>query len=165
MEGTQNIAPTEEFKSLQEKIDSLLSEREHEKTQVMMNHLGGIYQSLQSETIDGVNRKYPGLDNDDLAINVGSLIRSSDFQRAVMSRIPNAGPKELIIEAYKWYGGEVVDSNGVKSLSNNNTNHNERARKASISQPGRSVPGSKIATRKYSSIDDALDAAMNDLKS
>lgn len=164
-EVSNNNDSTPQFLALQDKLDRLVSERENEKTTQITSYLGNIYQTLQMETNENGASRYPGLMDDDLAHRVGSLVKEPAFQQAVMRRIPNPGPREYLIEAYKWEGGEVIgSSNSIKSQSQTKElPHSEKARKASISQPGRSVQGNKTQTKRFASTEDAIDAAINDL--
>lgn len=159
----------DEINTLRNQVNQLISEREHEKTShaeaqhtILVSNLAGIYDGLQREMHDGGVRKYPDLDNNELSVDIGSLITSAEFQRSVGRRIPNFTVPDLVLEAYRSLGGKVNEApNQIKSL--NNQEHKERARRASTSQPARSVPGNKTSQKRFKTTDEAVDAAFSDL--
>src|SRR5690606_9927362 len=107
--------------------------------------------------------RFPDVKNDEegtrLAANIGSLVRQPEFQAAVRARIPGASLREFVVEAYRWYGGRVDESEGAKSQ----VNHLEKAKRAAASVPGRGASNGALPKKKFSDVGDAIEAALEAL--
>ena len=69
----------------------------------------------------------------------------------------------MIIEAYRWHGGRVVEQAGSNS-SGTPQKHIEKAKKAAASKPGRAPVSAGPNPKKYRTLSGALDAALADLE-
>ncbi len=73
-------------------------------------------------------------------------------------RIPGAGLRELVVEAYRFHGGRVDES---QAKSPQTQEHLTRARRAAASVPGRAGQSSR-PKKTYKDFDSALDAAFEE---
>lgn len=122
-----------------------------------------VFDSMMNEKNKAGTTRFPDVKTDEegtrLASNIGSLVRSPDFQAAVRSRIHGAGLRELVVEAYKWYGGRIDDSEATKSQ----VNHLAKASRAASSVPGRGGSAGQLPKKKFVDTGDAIDAALDEL--
>lgn len=165
-DAPQKNVPDENFTALQKEVEALRLEREQERLQVLGQHFGAVFQSLAEEKNKAGTQRYLDLQDTEagfkLASEIGSLIRKPDFQQAVRSRIPGAGLREFVVEAYRWFGGRVDESES--SRSQQNSNHVQKAKRAASSVPARGGGNGGGSRKQYGDLESALHAAWEELK-
>lgn len=161
----QNAPASPEISDLRNQVQALTSKLQADEVRRLAMQFDEVFGSMRSATNGAGEPMFPDLTPDDrgraLAMRIGSLVRSRDFVAAVRSRIPGASLRDLVVEAYRWHGGRVSESAGTRSLTDNE--QIERARRAASSQPGRGLPGAKPSKRKFATLEQALDAALDEL--
>lgn len=161
---------------LQEKINSLESKITQAETAQVVSRMQSAWSQFENEKNAIGERKYPDITDSEsglaLASRIGSLVGgttdlSRQFIANVQARNPDANMQDLIREAYKFHGGrinEAVHQTGTQAAADNT--QIIRAKRASVSQPGRAASASSSANgdgKKYKTYREAVAAALAEL--
>ena len=157
----------EDVRALQSDVSTLRSKLEAQELKETAGYFRNVFESLQAEKNAAGAPKFPALSNDEAGIRlsgkIGSLVRNAEFRQAVQERIPGAGLREFVVEAYRWQGAQVDDSTAPLKSPQSNQEHIAKARRAAASQPGRPSRFSPSQKGKAKDIGSALDMAFGEL--
>lgn len=116
--------------------------------------------------------KYPDVNESEaglrLSSSIGSLVRgdtelSKQFVALAKSRIPNLTYNGLLAEAYKYCGGQVIDS--AVSRTQSTQEHIAKSSRAASSVPGRGAQSTSSGpVKKYKTTREAAAAALADFR-
>lgn len=153
-----------EITSLRDEVSQLKNKQATAELQQLGQMFGQVFETMQKETNKAGSQRFADLTDDEAGLaragQIGSLIRSQDFQRAVQARIPGAGLRDYVEQAYRWFGFRVDDSEPSRSQA---SNHIQKANRAAASVPGRGVANA-VPNRKKGDWDHAINAALEELE-
>ena len=164
--ATTGAAPADDkISSVLATVEELKRELATERTQKAAQFFGQTFSEVVGVKNAAGGTRLPDINDTDAGLKlaglVGSTIRSSEFQQAVLARNPNANLKDMIVEAYRWHGGRVDDAAG--NGQSTPQKHIQTAKKAAASKPGRAPVSAGPNPKKYTTLSGALDAALADL--
>lgn len=145
---------------IQARLNQLEQELKRRENEGVQRQFVDVFTSLQTEkAANGANRFLDLQDTEEgkqLAFDIGSQLRDQAWVERTKRRMPTAGLRELVVEAYKYLGGRIDES---KESPQQKTEEIKRAKSASASVPGRSssIPG-KFG-KKAKTLEEAVDAA------
>ena len=153
----------------QERIDRLESWIEQETRSRQAHSLGQVWSRMEGSLNAAGSKRFPDLNDTEsgitLASKIGTLIRNPEFQRAVQERIPGATIDHVVVEAYRWHGGRVDDSETASRSQSSQSQQIAKSRRASASVPGRGAQtGASTGGKKFSNYRDAAAAALAQIR-
>lgn len=166
----------EKIAPLQKEVEYLRMKAAQEEQQRLTGALRQSWATFESEKNAAGEVKYPDIiGNDDKALklagNIGLLCGgqtelSKQFIALTKARIPDLTLPRLYEEAYRYYGGRVVDASDTKPSTQKNQEHLAISQRAAASKPSRVVPSSPGGTvKKYKTYREAAEAALRELNS
>ena len=178
LDENPNVIPDkllqEKIAPLQEELNSVKARLAQEDQAKNEAFLFQNWQAFEQEKNASGKLKYPDLANPEtglhLASNIGSLVSgktemSKQFIANAEARIPDLTFPKLMLEAYRFFGGKVDESEAPRSQKPQN-NHLAISRRAASSIPGRGVQTASVGSeKKFSSRREALAHALVTLNS
>ncbi len=163
----------ERITPLQERLNALESKAANEER----SKFGAVLNQAWAEFSEAKNAagglRYPDTNESEsglrLASNIGSLVGgqteiSKQFIANVRARIPDLTYPKLIEEAYRFYGGKVVEAE-APTRTQDAQKHIAKSSRAASSRPGSgSTTTSSGPVKKYKTYREAAEAALAELK-
>jgi hypothetical protein len=133
---------SEKITTLQERLERLERDKEAQVYERVAQTFSAVYQNLVSQKNRTGDPVFPDLlDNSEKGMqfgrDLGSVTQDQRFQAQVLRRFPEADLSVFVREAYKYLGGRVADDSAT--VSKNNPQHIQKARRAAASSPGKTV--------------------------
>lgn len=133
---------SEKITTLQNRLEALERDKEIQVYEQVAQTFNAAYQNLISQKNRTGDPVFPDLlDNSEKGIqfgrDLGSVTQDPRFRAQVLRRFPEADLSVLVREAYKFLGGRVADDS--VTVSKNNQQHIQKARRAAASSPGGTV--------------------------
>ena len=165
----------EKIAPLQDELNSVkarLAQEDQAKTETFLYQN---WQSFEQEKNAAGKAKYPDLAHPEtglrLASNIGSLVNgktemSKQFIANAEARIPDLTFPKLMLEAYRFFGGKVDESEAPRSQKPQN-NHIAISRRAASSVPGRGAQSASAMStgKKFKTFREAAQHALDTLNS
>jgi hypothetical protein len=176
LEKKSDSGVDEKIAPLQREVESLRmreAQREHERLAGTLRQSWSVFESEKNAAGEA---KYPDIAGNSesalkLAGNIGILCGgqtelSKQFIALAKARIPDLTLPRLYEEAYRYYGGRVIDAEAPKFPTQENQKHLAISQRAAASKPSRSAPSAPVGTvKKYKTYREAAEAAMRELNS
>lgn len=174
VEAVENSKPDANQSALQNRLSHLENIIASNATQAQAQVLGQAWTAFEQATNAGGKPRFPDVGDTEaglrMAANIGSLVRgdtplSQQFVAQAKARNPGLDYQGLLIEAYRYFGGRVDDSEATRTQESQKQ-HIVNSSRAAASKPGRGAPvASNGQVKKYKTYREAAAAALAELKS